>query len=186
MAKVGLKHVVGAVLDETGTTPAYSGGMIIGKAISASVSVEVNESILYADDGIAESIKEFKSGKVSLNTDDLTYGVQGMLLGHTATTTTLTANSNDIAPYVGVGFYGQVIRNGVTKYRAVWFGKCKFAEPNDESKTKADSIEFSTPTIEGTIMRLTNGDWKTETTLETETAAQTWLDTKAGTTEVSG
>ena len=180
MARIGLRHFVGAVLDELGNTPEYNDGMVIGKAISASVSIEINESILYADDGVAESIKEFKSGKISLNTDDLTYAVQGMLLGHTATATTLTANSNDVAPYVGVGFYGQVVRNGATKYRAVWFGKCKFSEPNDESKTKADSIEFSTPTIEGTIMRLANGDWKQETTVETESAALTWLDNKAG------
>jgi phi13 family phage major tail protein len=156
--------------------------MILGKAISASVSIEINESFLYADDGIAESVKEFKSGKLSLNTDDLLYEVQGMLLGHTVTQNTLTANANDLAPYVGVGFYGQVVRDGVTKYRAVWFGKCKFAEPNDESKTKADSIEFTTPKVEGTVMRLADGTWKEETIVTTEAAALAWVDGKAGIT----
>lgn len=180
MAKTGMKHVVGAVLNESTAVPSYTNGMVLGKAISASVSIEVSEAILYADDSIAESVKEFKSGKISLNTDDLTYAVQGMLLGHTVTDETLTANSNDVAPNVGIGFYGSVIRNGVTKYRAVWFYKVKFSEPNDESKTKGESIEFATPTIEGTIMKLSNGDWKGETTVASEEEAQMWLDIKAG------
>ena len=188
MAKTGLKHIVAAKLDDSGAAPAYTEGLIVGKAISANISVEVNDVILYADDSVAESVKEFKSGKVTLNTDDLIYSVQGMLLGHTATETTLRANSNDIAPYVGVGFYGQVIRGGATKYRAVWFFKCKFGEMSDESKTKGESIEFTTPTIEGTLMKLPNGDWKDETVVDTESAALLWLDEKAGigTTEVDG
>lgn len=184
MAKTGLKHIVGAKLDETAATPSCSDGMIIGKAISANVSVEVNEVILYADDTVAESVKEFKSGKITLNTDDLTYPVQGMLLGHTATETTLRANSNDVAPYVGVGFYGQVIRGGATKSRAVWFRKVKFGEMSDESKTKGESIEFTTPTIEGTVMKLADGSWKEETIVATEAAALAWLDGKANITSI--
>jgi phi13 family phage major tail protein len=180
MAKVGLKHIIGAELDESGATPSYSNGTVIGKAISANVSVEINEALLYADDSVAESIKEFKSGKISLNTDDLSYAVQGLLLGHTVTDSTLKANSNDVAPYVGVGFYGQVVRGGTVKYRAVWLYKVKFGEPGDESKTKGDNIEFITPTIEGTLMKLANGDWKDETLVATETAAALWLDGKAG------
>jgi phi13 family phage major tail protein len=182
MAKTGLKHVVGAVLNESGTNPAYTAGKIIGKAITANVSIEVTEALLYADDTIAESIKKFKSGKISLNVDDLDYPIQAMLLGHTVATNTLTASGNDVAPFVGIGFYGSVVRSGVTKYRAVWLGKCQFAEPSDESKTKGESIEFSTPTIEGTVMKLKSGVWKEETTVDTETAALTWLNGKASIT----
>lgn len=180
MAKTGLKHIVGAKLNASASPPTYTNGIVVGKAITANVSVEVNEAILYADDAVAESVKAFKSGKITLNTDDLTYEVQGMLLGHTVTGDTLRANSNDVAPYVGVGFYGAVIREGVTKYRAVWFYKVQFGEFADESKTKGESIEFTTPTIEGTLMTLPSGDWKDETTIATEEAALAWLDAKAG------
>ncbi|GHV14204.1 hypothetical protein FACS1894219_10000 [Clostridia bacterium] len=180
MPNIGLKHVVGAVLDETGDSPAYSSGMIIGKAISANISIELAQATLYADDSVAESIKEFKSGKFTLNTAGLSYAVQAMLLGHTVAADTLTANSNDFAPYVGIGFYGSVMRGGVIKYRAVWFGKCMFGEFSDESKTKADSIEFVTPTIEGTVLRLASGVWKIETTVSTEAVALAWIDNKAG------
>jgi phi13 family phage major tail protein len=178
MAKTGLKHVVGAPLKTDGRT--YNAGMVLGKAIAASISVEISEVLLYGDDSVCESIKEFKTGKISLNTDDLTYPVQGLLLGHTVTENTLVANANDVAPEVGVGFYGSVIRGGTTKYRAVWLNRCKFAEPSDESKTKGENIEFSTPTCEGTIMKRTDGQWKEEEIFTTETAAVTWLDGKAG------
>jgi phi13 family phage major tail protein len=180
MPKTGLKHIVGAKLDESKSTPTYTDGVIIGKAISANVSIEVNSAVLYADDSVAESIKSFKNGKISLNLDDLQYEVQGMLLGHAVSADTLSANANDIAPYLGIGFYGAVIRSGVTKYRAVWFYKVQFGEFSDESKTKGDNIEFITPTIEGSLMALPNGDWKDETIVTTEDAALAWLDAKAG------
>ncbi|GHU75193.1 hypothetical protein FACS1894188_05500 [Clostridia bacterium] len=183
MAKTGLKRPVCVLLNETQSTPSYSGGMVVGKAISANISIEINETLLYADDGVAESVKAFKSGKISLNTDDIVYEVQGFLLGHTVTANSLTANANDVAPHVGVGFYGSVIRSGVTKFRAIWLYKVKFGECADESKTKGESIESTTPTIEGTIMQLSNGDWKTEQIFETEAAAVIWLNSKAGITE---
>jgi phi13 family phage major tail protein len=183
VAKVGLKHIVGAKLSESAANASYTNGMNIGKAIAANITVEVNNVILYADDSVAENVIEFKSGKVSLNTDDMTFEVQGMLLGHTATATTLKANANDVAPYVGIGFYGSVVRSGVTKYRAIWLYKIKFAEGNDETKTKGESIEFTTPTIEGTLLKMPNGDWKEEALFTKEDEAIAWINEKAGITE---
>jgi phi13 family phage major tail protein len=180
MAKIGLKHFVAGLLDESGDTPEYTDGMIIGKAITANLSLEIAQAILYADDGIAETVKEFKQGTVSMDVDDLIYAAQGMLFGHTVTDTTLIANKNDVAPYVGVGFYGKVIRGGVENYRAVILKKCKFGVPNDETKTKGENIEFTTPTIEGTVIPLDDGDWKEEQLFTTEAAAETWLDTELG------
>jgi len=36
----------------------------------------------------------------------------------------------------------------------------QFAEPSDESTTKGETIEWGTPTIEGTIMALPTDEWK--------------------------
>lgn len=47
--------------------------------------------------------------------------------------------------------YAQIIRNG--KYKYFWFYRVKFGIPATSLATKGDSITFSTPTIEGTIMR---------------------------------
>jgi phi13 family phage major tail protein len=183
MAKIGLKHVVGGVLNDSGSTPTYTGGRVLGKAISASLSFEFNEATLFADDAVAEKVREFKSGKLTLGTDDLTYEVQGMLLGHTATATSLKKKATDVAPYVGVGFCGTVIRNDVRKYRAIWLWKVKFGVPNEELKTKGESIEFTTPSIEGTVLKIANEDYHDEMLAETEEEAIQWLDTKAGIAE---
>jgi len=176
MAKIGVKHVVGAVLDDSGTVAQYSNGMIIGKAISINLTNTSSDVKLYADDGIAEAFNEFSNGTIALNVDDLTYSVQGMLLGHEATDTTLTARTTDTAPYVGVGFYGTVLRNNVKYYRAVWLYKVKFSEPNDESTTKGDQVQFGTPTINGTYIQLANNIYKDEGLFETEEEAIDFVD----------
>lgn len=64
--------------------------------------------------------------------------------------------------------YAQIIRNG--KYKYFWFYRVKFGIPATSLATKGDSITFSTPTIEGTIMRRNKVDgnnnhpWKAEVT----------------------
>ncbi len=45
--------------------------MPLAKAISAELSVELAEATLYADDGAAEIVKEFKSGTLTLGIDDI-------------------------------------------------------------------------------------------------------------------
>lgn len=188
MAKVGLKYPVYAKLKEDGT---YEAGSVIAKAIKASVNAESNDVKLYADDGVAESDKSFKGGKISLNVDDLTQKVYAELLGHTYTAKTASdpvtpesvkANANDIAPYVGVGFYGKVVRNNKPAFLAKWLMKTQFAEPTDETETKGETVSFQTPTIEGDVYQLDNGDWKDQAEFPTEEAARAWLNTKAGIT----
>ncbi|GHU48413.1 hypothetical protein FACS1894120_6840 [Clostridia bacterium] len=164
MAKIGFKYVVAApITAETAIATTYGAGMSLGKGVSASLSVDVNEVTLYADNMVAENLKEFKSGKLSLETDDLTYPVLGLLCGHTVTDNTLTANKDDAPKDVGVGFFGMVVRSGVKKYRAIWLHKAKFSEPNDELSTTGEKAEFKSSKIEGTLMATESGVWKDET-----------------------
>ena len=175
MAKIGLRY------------PVYKGTNtkgVIGKAIQADISISVNDVKLYADDVIAETDKSFQNGTITLGIDDLSDTVQVDLLGHTKDEETdeIAANVNDDAPYVGIGFYGVKKVSGTTKYRAIWLPKVKFAEPTDANKTKGETVEFSTPTIEGMIIPDDDGNWKYEQTFATEAAAKTYLEGKAGIT----
>lgn len=45
--------------------------VMLAKAMTAELSIELNEATLYADDGAAEIVKEFKSGTLSLGVDDI-------------------------------------------------------------------------------------------------------------------
>ena len=175
MAKIGLKY------------PVYKGSVnkgVIGKAIQADIAIQVNEVYLYGDDAIAESDKSFQSGKITLGVDDLSDMIQVEFLGHTvAESGEITAKGTDNNPYVGIGFYGIKKVGNVQKYRAIWLPKVQFAEPNDTNATKGQNIAFATPTLEGTIIVDSNGEWKKEQTFATEALAIAYLEDKAGITD---
>lgn len=192
MAKVGLKYFVGAPLKEDGKT--YDTGYVVAKAIKATVTANNNDVKLYADDGVAESDKSFKDGTISLNVDDLTQKVYADMLGHTykakrtgddGEPETVVASANDIAPYLGIGFYGEIRRNNKPSFQAKWLKKTQFSEPNDETDTKGETVTFQTPTIEGTVFQADDGTWKEQAEFATEAEAREWLNTKANITPVS-
>lgn len=171
MAKIGLKY------------PVYKGATtqgVIGKAIQADISITVNDVKLYADDAIAESDKSFQSGTIKLGIDDLSDTVQTAFLGHTVSEGEITAKGIDDSPYVGIGFYGVKKVAGVRKYRAIWLTKVQFAEPSDTNVTKGETVEFTTPVLEGMIMLDDNGNWKKEKTFATEAEAIAYLQAKSG------
>lgn len=132
MAKIGLKYLVAAKLNEDGTT--YAKGFVVAKAIKANITANSNDVKLYADDGVSESDKSFKDGNISLNVDDLTQKVYADLLGHEYKAAnsegnepeTVVASADDIAPYHGVGFYGRVRRNNKDSFLAKWLKKHSF------------------------------------------------------------
>lgn len=188
MAKVGLKYPVYAPATEADGAISYGTGAVLAKAISAKISIKTNETELYADDALAETDKSFSSGTVSMGIDELDDTAKVNLLdyieGNTVDaaigTKELIAPANASPAFVGFGFYGKVVRNKVTRWRAIWLKKVQFAEPSDDLKTQGDKVEFATPEIAGTIMKAADGNWKEEGTFETEAKAKAYLDGKCG------
>ena len=169
MATIGLDSLFYSKIteDERGEET-YAKPKILAKAISADVSVELAEASLFADDGESEVVKLFKNGKISLNVDDIGNAAAEDLTGAKVDNNgALVSTSDDTAPYVAIGFRA-LKSNG--KYRYFWFYKVKFAVPSTNLQTKGDSINFSTPTIEGSVIRRNKVDglgkhpWKVEAT----------------------
>ena len=72
MATIGLRDLYRAPITVgEGGEETYGTPVRMAKAISAEMSVEVAEAILYADDGADEVVKEFVSGELTLNVNDL-------------------------------------------------------------------------------------------------------------------
>ena len=169
MATIGLdKLFVAPITEDSNGNETYGTPVQLAKAISAELSVELNEAILYADDGQAESVKEFKSGTLSLNIDDLGHANAALLLGAEVDENgVLISRGEDNPTYVAVGFRA---RKANGKYRYFWLYRVQFAVPGTSLATKGDSITFSTPTIEGTIFQRKKVDgrskhpWKAEVT----------------------
>ena len=179
MATIGLDRLYYAKITEgENGEETYATPTPLAKAISAELSVDLAEAILYADDGAAEIVKEFKNGTLALGIDDIGSTVASDLTGATIDDNhVLISTSEDGGTPVAIGFRAKKA-NG--KYKYYWLYKVKFGIPATNLATKGDSITFSTPTIEGTIMRRNKLDakgkhpWKAEVTEgDTEVAAET-------------
>lgn len=169
MATIGLdKLFYSKITEDTDGNETYESPVQLAKAMSAELSVELAEATLYADDGAAEIVKEFKSGTLSLGVDDIGASVASDLTGATIDENGVVVSaSEDGGDPVAVGFRAKK-SNG--KYKYYWLYRVKFGIPATNLATKGDSITFSTPTIEGTILRRNKVDgkgkhpWKAEVT----------------------
>ena len=169
MATIGLDKLFYAKIteDESGDET-YATPVQLAKAMTADLSVELAEATLYADDGASEIVKEFKNGTLSLGVDDIGAAVASDLTGATIDANGVVVSaSEDGGEPVAVGFRAKK-SNG--KYKYYWLYRVKFGIPATNLATKGDSITFSTPTIDGTILRRNKVDgngkhpWKAEVT----------------------
>lgn len=167
MATIGLDQLFYSKITEaTDGSETYAAPIQLAKAISAELSIELNEATLYADDGAAEVIKEFKSGTLKLGIDDIGTTIANDLTGAQIDNNKvlISASENGGAP-VAVGFRA---RKSNGKYKYYWLYRVIFGIPATNLATKGDSITFFTPTIEGTIYRRNKLDgqgrhpWKAE------------------------
>ena len=170
MATIGLDKLYYAPITEDATTEEETYGIPVqlAKAISAELSVELAEATLYADDGASEIVKEFKNGTLSLGVDDIGTSAAAALTGVSVDINNVVISaSEDGGSPVAIGFRAKK-SNG--KYKYYWLYRVKFGVPATNLATKGDSITFSTPTIEGTVLRRNKADtsgkhpWKAEVT----------------------
>ena len=169
MATIGLDKLYYAkITEDADGNETYATPTSLAKAMTADLSVELSEATLYADDGAAEIVKEFKSGTLSLGIDELGAAVASDLTGAVIDANgVIVSTSEDGGAPVAIGFRAKKA-NG--KYKYYWLYRVKFGIPATNLATKGDSITFSTPTIEGTILCRNKVDgkgkhpWKVEVT----------------------
>ena len=169
MATIGLDKLYYAKITEDDKgEETYGVPVSLAKAISADLSIELAEAILYADNGAAYVIKDFKSGTLTLGVDDIGVTAAQDLTGAVVDDNgvLISSTENDSSP-VAVGFRALKPNN---RYRYFWLYRVKFGIPATNLQTKGDTITFHTPTIAGTVMRRNKTDamdkhpWKAEVT----------------------
>ena len=195
MATIGVSKPYYGIYKNTDGVITYTGGAVFAKAIEFSASIDSgDDNNLYADNGIAESDRSFGGGTISVTTDDISQTAAAAILGITADTITIgkgegaeTASElvydDDMEiPDLGFGIIIKKKVGGAYKYRAIFFHKIKFNIPEDAATTQGESIEWQTPTIEGTIMCDDSAKhaWKSEVTVDTEATAVAYLKQKLG------
>lgn len=166
MAKIGLSKPYFARYSNTAGITTYSGGAAIGKAVELSMALEgQNDSILYADNGPAESDNEFGGGSITLKTDDLLpepmIGILGIkevpITGNDKITTIgakwMVFDDEQETPYVGFGAIVKRKINGSVKWSALIYPKIQFQNTGDAATTQGKSIEWQTPELKAALLR---------------------------------
>lgn len=194
MAKIGLKHLVGAPIETEpeNAMPVYGTGFRIGKAVSADTTLNSNDNPLYADDSIAENDTSFADGTIALTVADFgtsqadTLDVVAKIFGHTLVedeetgVPSLFKASGDNAPYLGIGYYRTKRINNEDVFEAKWIFKTKFQLPSESDATKGQTITWGTSQISGRVIASNyEGRYEEQKTFKTPTEAANWLDTRA-------
>lgn len=193
MAIIGVSKPKYAVYTNNDGVITYSNGGSLGKMVSVNVSIDsTQDNDFYADNGIAETDRQFAGGSFTANTDDLSDAVSKIILGLREESLTgiegitdadaveLVYDDTQAMPYLGLGFIQKKMKNGETLYRAVVLTKAMFSIPADSATTQGSSIDWQTPELSATIMRDDSSThvWKREATFTTEAQAEAYLDAK--------
>jgi phi13 family phage major tail protein len=131
---------------------AYKDPVRLPGAITANFSPNASNDTLFADDGPYDTASTLGAMTLELNVADIPPQHRAVLLGATYDSSTglVKDSSNDIPPYVAVGCSVK-LSNGAD--RLIWYLKGKFSAPDDNNQTKADSINWNTPTITGNFLK---------------------------------
>lgn len=158
MAMVGLRHAVFApITKETeGQEVTYGTGVIVGRMMQADVTYERNTDPLYADDTEAENDNSITGGTVTIGVDDISDAARMVVFGDEEDGEGEYEDNSEASPYGGFGYVRTRRLNGTTSYVAYWLHKVQFGSTSESAQTKASTIAWQTPTLNGRIMGVNN------------------------------
>lgn len=189
MASIGLRRFRNAPLTTEADKLAnclYGKVGTLAGAIECKVKLDISEAELRADDIVKEQASSVTKGTITMGVDEADDAIFAPILGQTVSKVTVvsssstvdeyTSKSDDIAVPQGFGHIVPKVIGGNHKFKVEWFPKVVFKPFIPDSKTKGDKLEFTTPSIEGTIYCLADGTYEKHCTFDSETDAQTYLD----------
>lgn len=159
-------------------TYAATGPVQIGRLVKADLTVNMASGKLYADDELAESVDEFSSGSLAMETDDVEDDVASKVYGCTVSEKEVHYKASDSAPMGGLAYYKVLMRKGVKLFKGYFYPRVKAVLGNDSAATKADSITFGTNSTTFTVFRCNSDDWRITEELATEAEAIAWVKEK--------
>lgn len=186
MANIGLRNAKYNEIDYTTKKyKALTDSMVpvLGKMIDAKLSENRSEASLFADDSLEEYNSAFVNGTLNLTLSDVDDDTYARVKGCAITNGEVTENIEDNSVEIGYGHIITKMINGVKKYKVEFLPRIIITKVTADAKTKGESIEFNTVSIEAKVMSLkedinglVTGDWRKFETFETLAEAQTYLD----------
>ena len=166
MAKTGLTDLFYCPITVTETngvqTETLGTGKVLGAAIRVSESIQTAEAKMYANNTVVESVKQFQSGELTVEFDHISDETYAEIHGATVDDEDddVIDAANDNPPFVRVGTIITEVKNGVPKYRSVVYLKAQFRNPNEESRTKGENLEFTGFTEVADLMLNADKNWR--------------------------
>ena len=144
-------HIAKMITDPAEGTATYAEMIHIPQLREVQIKPQTNEESLYADDAAVESSNVVSKYQLTVDMANIPLEYRALLCGHDYDDKTgiMTIKSTDAAPYFLVAFQANK-SNG--KARFIKFVKVKFAEPDEDAKTKEENISYNTPQMTATAV----------------------------------
>lgn len=182
MAQFGAKRPIFNPIAETpeDARPTYKEAtpLKVGKLVKADLTVTMASGKLYANDELAESVDEFASGSIAMETDDMVDEVATVLYGATVKNKEVSYKAGDTPPEGGLAYYKVLMRNGKKIFKGFFYPRVKAVLGNDTAQTKGDSITFGTSATSFNVFRCNSDEWRVTEEFETEAECVAWCDEK--------
>lgn len=180
MAQFGAKYIKFNPIKEQpeNALPVYgtTGPVQLGRLVKADLTVNNASGELYADDALAESLTEFSSGSLAVETDDMVDEVASVVYGCQVSEKTVHYRVGDTIPEGGLAYYKTLMRQGKKFFKGVFHPRVKAALGNDTAQTRGNSITFGTTATTFTVFACNSGDWRLTEEFEIEAQAKAWVD----------
>lgn len=194
-ANVGMRYAVASPVSAyvPYTSITYGTGFVVTEARGANVTFETEDGEFRGDDIVLDTANGVLGYTVEFETAGLKDTVRAQLLGEVKDESDAYHITGASAPDMGFGYVKQMRETGEngtvgTTWEAMWYHKLKFAQPNEESKTKERTMEWRSQTISGKgsgvflSAAAQEADFVEHKTFTTFAAAKTYLNGKAGIT----
>ena len=181
MASFGAKNPYFCKVKEEpeGALPTYEGDPVkIGRLVKADLTIQMASGKLFADDGLAESVEEFASGSIAMETDDMLDDVASVVYGTKVEEKLVRYNTADDPPSGGLAYYKKLMRRRKVFYKCIFVPLVKASLGNDTAQTKTDSITFGTTATTFTVFACDNGDWRLTEVFAAEEEALAWVKSR--------
>ena len=155
-------------------------GIVIGKLVTANLTVTNATGEFFADDVLAEQVSEFSSGSLAMETDDLFDEVAAEVYGATVDNKVVTYKTGDNAPSGVLGYYKVLMRSRKKFFKGYVYPCVRAALGNDNAQTKGSSISFTPISTTFTVMADDDGVWRKTQTFDTEDDVREWIEKECG------
>lgn len=150
----------------------------IGRLVKADLTVNLASGKLFADDGLAESVEEFSSGSIAMETDDMEDHVASVVYGAEAKDGEVRYTTADTPPAGGLAYFKKLMRRKKVIYKGYFYPLVMASLGNDTAQTKGDSITFGTNNTTFTVFACEDASWRRTKEFTAEAEALAWIKEK--------